>query len=193
MSESIKTPRLLERVQAELRNLLSLLESTDDGPEERPDRRPPESREESIGTRFPIPSRDLAFRLVNVAREDWKNETGRPVEEVLTEVTTDLRKDLVATLADLAFTAIERGDSEVELSTSGRFSEDFVRELMRVLPIDPYVAPEVLDRLHAELLGFARSGGLVASWGHLVEKDGDLEIELPRRSESRSSAAVNTG
>lgn len=187
MSESIKQPRLLDLLHAGLRDLLSLVENEEDRRAE--NRELPERRETSLDARFPVPSRDLAFRLVNVPREGWNGETGRPANEVLDEVTSDLREDLAATLADFAYAAIERGTPTVTLSAAGRFADDFVQELMRALPIDPYVAPEVLERLHAELLDLAQTASMEASWGRLADKDGDLEIVLPRGSRASTAAA----
>src|SRR5262249_37140569 len=141
-----------------------------------------EKQGRSLAARFPVPSTELAFRLVNVPAEEWSHETGRPLEEALEAVTTDLRSKLAGTLADSAFAAIERGDSVLRLSSSGRFSDNFARQLMRTLPIHPYVAPEVLELLHAELLDLAKHGSVEASWGRLAEREGGLEIVLSQPS-----------
>lgn len=192
MSESTTRPRLLDLVQAGLRELLTLTES-ENRREAGPKPASLEGGKSSIEDRFPVPSRELAYRLVNVPREDWSRETNRSVEEVLDDVTTDMREALAATLADFAFAAIDSGDSVLGLSTSGRFSNDFVRELMRTLPIDPYMAPEVLERLHAELLTLVRSRSVEASWGRLAEQEGELMIVLPQRSVLARRAATLPG
>ena len=88
-----------------------------------------------------------------------------------------------------------RGDPVLRLSSAGRFGDDFARELMRTLPIHPYIAPEVLECLHAELLDLARHGSVEASWGRLAEREGSLEIVLPQRSSDpdRSRAVAIPG
>jgi hypothetical protein len=174
MSASLTNPSLLDRLVAGTSVL-------------------PESREQSIAARFPVPSDALACYLINVPAAEWSQETGRSVEEAVAAVATDLRLELVATLADSAFAAIERGDSVLSLSSAGRFNDDFARELMRTLPIDPYVAPEVLERLHAELRNFAQRGSVEASWGHLAEREGDLEIVLPQLSFDSSRTVAIPG
>jgi len=143
--------------------------------------------------RFPVPSHELTLFLVNVPLSEWASEDGRSSEEVINDVTRNLQGELADTLADCAFSAIERGDTEVEISVDGRFGDSFARELMRTLPIDPYVAPEVLKRLHSELIDIARSRAAEAGWGRLATKDGGLVISLSLSAVPQSAVAQEDG
>jgi len=183
MNDQSSRPHILQLLQTVVRSLEEEVGSSDlqtsgvDGTD-----RP--VTEERSSASFQVPSRDLTSEMLDVPLEGMGGEGEVLSEETLGRVTKDMQEDLLGTLADFAFAAVERGDEKVDLSESGRFNSGFVVELMRTLPINPYDAPQVLRRLHDELLDVARSGSVRASWGCLAEREGRLELLLPQRSSS---------
>jgi hypothetical protein len=185
--QSFIRPQVLELLQAVFRSLTEEPMSEDSQTQETASVN--RLARESASAGFRVPSRELALEMLEVP--GGGEAVGLPAES-LEEVTKDLQEDVLGTLADFAFTAIERGDKRVELGALGRFSSGFAGELMRTLPIEPYAAPTVLHRLYEELLDAARSGAIQASWGHLVEGEKGLEILLPQRSSLNYRQSLTT-
>lgn len=137
-------------------------------------------------TSFSVPSPDLVREWVS-AQADMPDFP----DSVILQATQEFQQDLVATIADFALSAQDRGVSgPLALSRLGRFDEGFVRQLMRNLPIDPYQAPQILAGLHEELLASARAHELEASWGGLFEDAGDLRLVLTPKPAARRALAL---
>ncbi|HLX08469.1 MAG TPA: hypothetical protein VKY89_11475 [Thermoanaerobaculia bacterium] len=124
------------------------------------------------------PSSELTFKMLDVSRERWREILGpeEDLEVALVKLTEELREDLVGIIADLAFAALERKEQLAAVTAGGRFVPDFRHELMRILPIDPYVAREALEDLYQELLAQVQQAPFCASWGDLSEISGELMI-----------------
>jgi hypothetical protein len=127
-----------------------------------------------------IPSPDLTLKMLNVTREDLLERGAEDPDSLLDEMSSDIRDELLGTIAQFALAALDRGLEKATLSHGNKLDADFASELMRSLPIDPYEAPQVLNQLQSELRSAATNGGaLRASWGHIAEEPaGDLVLIL---------------
>jgi hypothetical protein len=167
----------------------SLLVVSDPAPES-PQQIPPRKLQLPSWT---TPSTELTFKMLNVPHERWSEILGPDDDptEVLTKLTKELRIELLATIADIAFSAREQQQERIALSVERRFTPEFVRDLFRTLPIDPYMAREALEGLHDELLAQIRREPLCGSWGVLVESEGGLVIHLrPAKAASEDAAST---
>jgi len=155
---------------------------------------PPAADQETLPRSvWTTPSAELTFKMLGVERERWPVILGKEedFDAALERLRDELREDLVATIADVALTALENQQQTVVLTVKGRFVAGIRDELFRILPIDPYVAPESLDGLYQELLAQVRQEPLRASWGDLCESAGELTISLRQPASKLISASAD--
>lgn len=131
--------------------------------------------------RFSVPSPDLTLKMLNVTRDELIRRGAADPDSLLDEMSSDIRDELLGTIAQFALAALDRGLEKATLSHGEKLDADFASELMRSLPIDPYEAPQVLSQLQSELLSATKEGFLRASWGNLAaEPDGDIVLLLDK-------------
>ena len=137
------------------------------------------------------PSRELTFEMLNVSRGRWQEILG-PEDDfdlALERLTNELRDDLAATIANYAVSAMQEQQETVALTANGRFVPEFAREVTRILPIDPYIAPEALEQLRRQLLAQLRREPLRAWWGS-SESAGDLVLHLRKTDAGAGGAST---
>jgi len=126
-----------------------------------------------------IPSPDLTLKMLNVTRDELIRRGAADPDTLLDEMSSDIRDELLGTIAQFALAALDRGLEKATLSHGEKLDADFASELMSNLPIDPYEATQVFSQLQSELLSAAKEGLLRASWGHFAaEPDGDIVLIL---------------